>query len=90
MITRIVVATALLTLSGCAREEAAIKACEGFIGDQLRSPSTYKRIEATVAPHKAESRFRYVSISYDAANAYGTPTPRHRPSPRRSRRAAGA
>lgn len=64
-------------LTGCeawqSDEEQAAKACESFISDALRSPSTYKRVNATHAPHKTGAAFRYVAISYDADNAFGTP-----------------
>lgn len=66
-----------LTLAGCdaltSGEEMAARACETFITDGLRSPSTYKRIEVANPPHEAGKSFRYVSVTYDADNAFGTP-----------------
>lgn len=64
-------------LAGCdavtSGEEIAAQACEGFIAGNLRSPSTYKRIEAVGGPHDPGEAFRFVSITYDADNAFGTP-----------------
>lgn len=64
-------------LTGCeafaSGEEQAARACESFVTDQLRSPSTYNRVNVAHAPHHAGKSFRYVSISYDADNAFGTP-----------------
>jgi hypothetical protein len=64
-------------LSGCdALEDKSIKACESFIKARLRSPSTYKRIDATAygVVIKSEGKnLKTVTVDYDAANAYGTP-----------------
>jgi len=54
----------------------AIQACEIFIKERLRSPSTYKQIDAEYSgvTFKSDNRdVRMVTIEYDAANAYGTP-----------------
>jgi hypothetical protein len=67
----------LVTVAGCnPAQNAAVGACETFIKERLRSPSTYKQINADYsgAPFKSEGRdVRMVIIEYDAANAFGTP-----------------
>lgn len=74
---RIMLALAALALASCSSQKTlAVDACEGYIKAGLRSPSTYKVVETTLNdPIKADSgRFvRTISISYDAANAFGTP-----------------
>jgi hypothetical protein len=64
-----------LTLSACGRvEPSEIAECEKYIQNKLRSPSTYKRIAADSTPMKdRKPQEQWVSIEYDAANAYGTP-----------------
>jgi len=52
--------------------DAAIKACEVFVKERLRSPSTYQRIEAS-SFIEVGGEHGWASIQYDAANAYGTP-----------------
>lgn len=68
---------ALSTLTGCSpNKDAAINACEMFIKERLKSPSTYKQIGVNYSgvTFKNQGReVRMVSIEYDAANAYGTP-----------------
>lgn len=68
---------ALSTLSGCSpNKDAAINACEIFIKERLRSPSTYKQVgvDYSGVTFKSQGRdVRMVGIEYDAANAYGTP-----------------
>jgi hypothetical protein len=68
------VASAAL-MPGCAEraQNEAITVCEGEILKSLRSPSTYKQIQASVSPPEFEPKVWVVSISYDAANAFGTP-----------------
>lgn len=67
----------LLTVAGCSAfdsgEEQAAQACEAFVAEQLLSPSTYKRVSMTAPPHVPGKGFRFVTVSYDAANAFGTP-----------------
>jgi hypothetical protein len=68
--------TAIL-LGGCnSAEDAAVRACETFIKERLRSPSTYKKIsdDGLGPSFKSEGRdVKMIAIEYDAANAYGTP-----------------
>lgn len=60
-------------LSACSAMEApAITDCEDRIKRDLRSPSTYKRIKADTTDMRDERQI-WVSVEYDAANAYGTP-----------------
>lgn len=61
-----------LLLAGCDQPE--VKQCEDFILSKLRSPSTYKRIESSgiQVPYNNPDRYT-VRVTYDAANAYGTP-----------------
>lgn len=48
--------------------------CEQSLLSELKAPSTYKRIEANqVTIRNHEPPYHSVRISYDAANAYGTP-----------------
>jgi hypothetical protein len=64
-------------LSGCnSAQNKAVNACETFIKDRLRSPSTYKRINVDGLGPAFENEghsVKMVTIEYDAANAYGTP-----------------
>jgi hypothetical protein len=64
-------------LSGCnTAEDSAVRACETFIKERLRSPSTYKKIsdDGLGPSFKSDGRdVKMVVIEYDAANAYGTP-----------------
>jgi hypothetical protein len=64
-------------LTGCnPAKDAAVGACESFVKDRLRSPSTYKQISVDYSGVRFESNgrdVRMVNIKYDAANAYGTP-----------------
>lgn len=65
----------LVTLASCdALLPPEIKDCERFVIGKLRAPTTYHRVEA----HKTlmddlKPPEIWVSIEYDAANAYGTP-----------------
>lgn len=67
------VASALI---GCARDAPEVKACEDELLMELRSPSTYKRVEANSYPDRyapeTPTLFN-VFIRFDAANAFGTP-----------------
>lgn len=67
----------LSTLPACSpTKDAAINACEVFIKERLRSPSTYKQVgvDYSGVTFKSQGRdVRMVTIEYDAANAYGTP-----------------
>lgn len=71
----------LSVLAGCSSlESAEVQQCERFITAKLRSPSTYKRIDKQVThinPNNPSDLNNltevWVSIEYDAANAYGTP-----------------
>ena len=66
-----------LALSGCdtftSGEELAAQACEAFIAEGLKAPTTYKRVSVANPPHEAGKSFRYVALTYDADNAFGTP-----------------
>lgn len=66
----------LLTVTGCdafaSGEEQAAQACEAFVAERLLSPSTYKRVSMAAPAHQPGEGFRFVSIRYDAANAFGT------------------
>jgi hypothetical protein len=65
----------VLILSGC-QQNAAISACETFIKERLRAPSTYKKISDDGVSSAFEfdgKTIKMVTIEYDAANAYGTP-----------------
>lgn len=59
-------------LTAC--DDLVVKQCEDHIFKKLRSPSTYKRIniEGTDVPYPNPDR-HHLRITYDAANAYGTP-----------------
>jgi hypothetical protein len=62
-----------LALSGCG-DRPEIADCERFLTTKLRSPSTYERISAdTKRMTTLNPQEQWVSIEYDAANAYGTP-----------------
>lgn len=64
---------ATLMLAACGGpNDAAIEACETFIQERLRSPSTYKRI-STNAFIAVDRKSGWVTVEYDAANAFGTP-----------------
>ncbi|WP_037462616.1 hypothetical protein [Sphingobium herbicidovorans] len=74
-IMRFAVLAMLWAVGSCSMpENEAVKACEDFILTKLRSPSTYKRIEASgsLVPFDKPETFTAV-VEYDAANAYGTP-----------------
>ncbi|HEX8573999.1 MAG TPA: hypothetical protein VF759_14740, partial [Allosphingosinicella sp.] len=66
-----------IILCGCNPVQSqAVQACEVFIKERLRSPSTYKRISGDALGPAFENdgrRVKMVTIEYDAANAYGTP-----------------
>jgi hypothetical protein len=67
----------LLMLSGCnSVQKQAVQACEVFIREGLRSPSTYQRASVDdLGPafeHEGR-RVKMITVEYDAANAYGTP-----------------
>lgn len=62
-----------MLLTGCSLLDPAAAAknhCEQLLLGRLASPATYDRksISAVMSPDQG-----YVSIEYDAANAYGTP-----------------
>ena len=67
----------ILFLVGCdGPSSEAIAACEVFVKERLRSPSTYERISADFSGVAFESEgksVKLVQLEYDAANAYGTP-----------------
>jgi hypothetical protein len=73
----IVAATMLPVLASCSLVESssdkAVKACEVFIKDGLRSPATYKLIKATTDDPRTDKSIRSVFVEYDASNAFGTP-----------------
>lgn len=52
------------------RDPDDVMICEEGVKALLRSPSTYKRIDIT---RLNQPKYSLVMISYDAANAYGTP-----------------
>ena len=64
-------------LAGCnSQQSAAVGACESFIKERLRSPSSYKQISVDdLGPSfKNDGRdIKMLTVEYDAANAYGTP-----------------
>lgn len=64
-------------LGGCiTSEDSAVRACETFIKERLRSPSTYKKVsdDGLGPSFKIDGRYvKMIVIEYDAANAYGTP-----------------
>ena len=74
---RILLIPILIGLSGCnPAQSQAVQACETFIKERLRSPSTYKRISVDDLGPAFESdgrRIKMLTVEYDAANAYGTP-----------------
>lgn len=55
-----------LALTACSSDSIPVQACETAIKAVLRSPSTYRRVEAN--DYKTS-----VYIQFDAANAFGTP-----------------
>lgn len=64
-----------VSLAGCdAILSPEIKDCEQQLLRELRAPATYNRIESdtTAMDHLKPPEF-WVSIKYDAANAFGTP-----------------
>lgn len=66
---RLIVVGALL-LAGCGGPKGLAE-CESAIKENLRSPSTYKRV--SVGDEVVLDGERTFEIEYDAANAYGTP-----------------
>jgi hypothetical protein len=64
-------------LAGCNTPSSrATRACETFIKERLRSPSTYKPAKTEfsgVAFKSGGQSVKMVTIDYDADNAYGTP-----------------
>jgi len=67
-----VIAIAGVALGSCSTaESAAVDVCESALMTEIRSPSTYSRVN-TYTPEPANG-FREVAITYDAANAFGTP-----------------
>lgn len=67
------IALAVVGLQGCSFDyfdDPAVKACRVDLKSQLRSPSTYREIETNLV---SVAGINSVSVSYDAANAYGTP-----------------
>lgn len=77
----VLLGVALVGLAGCdALEPAGVRECEDYVIAKLRSPSTYKRISRQVThinpanPSDIKNPTEvWVTIEYDAANAYGTP-----------------
>ena len=61
-----------LLCSGCFLDSAAVQDCEADLKRVLRSPSTYKRLSYDETPVRRVNEV-WISIEYDAANAYGTP-----------------
>jgi hypothetical protein len=62
-----------MALVSCsAFENPALEDCERYIQGKLRSPSTYKRTSWSGSAMKNGDEY-WVSVQYDAANAYGTP-----------------
>jgi len=51
-------------------DKPEVKACEKYVLGGLRSPSTYERVSAESTRVNDQ---QWVSLVYDAANAYGTP-----------------
>ena len=74
---KLVLLALYLGLVGCNSPQShAIKACEIFIKERLRSPSTYKKVRNdSIGPvFVSEGRnVKMINIEYDAANAFGTP-----------------
>jgi hypothetical protein len=69
-----IIAAATLLLSGCDKPE--IKACEAWIKDGLKAPSTYKRLsaESRLEPAvKPRAEHQVVLIGYEAQNSFGVP-----------------
>lgn len=66
-----------LALAGCGAfddgSSRAIRVCEKIVTDQLRSPSTYGRISVMTEDAVQGRGVRSIFITYDAANAFGTP-----------------
>jgi hypothetical protein len=66
---------ALALASGCddtpKRKEGATLACEAYVKDGLKAPSTYSRVSASSNIESKE--LGSVSIEYDAENSYGVP-----------------
>jgi hypothetical protein len=77
----VIVGVALIGLAGCSSmEPTGVRECEESIKGKLRSPSTYKRIKFDVTPIDPANPSNiekptevWVTVEYDAANAYGTP-----------------
>lgn len=62
----------LFMFAGCG-EDPAIRQCEDYAVAKLRSPSTYKRAEAYGFVTDDHVPKYLVFLSFDAANAFGTP-----------------
>jgi hypothetical protein len=74
---KLAVATISLATAACnPAQQQAVQACEVFIKERLRSPSTYQQVKVDALGPAFESdgrRVKMLTIEYDAANAYGTP-----------------
>lgn len=66
------VAAAILTTSCGSPQHAAIKACEAFVTERLKAPSTYKQV-ASDAFIEVSGKQGWVTVEYDAANSFGVP-----------------
>lgn len=63
---------AAATLTSCSPQGAAIEACEAYVQERLKAPSTYKQISAD-AFIEVDGDQGWVTVEYDAANSFGTP-----------------
>lgn len=72
-----IVILSLMLLAGCdVLQYKGLAQCEAAIKDQLRSPSTYKRIDVRdqlVVERGQGLKVRRFEIDYDADNAFGAP-----------------
>lgn len=60
---------AVMALSGCT--DSRVDGCEDAIKNTLKSPSSYKRVEAKTVGSSSDAT-SLIEIKYDAANTYGT------------------
>lgn len=69
---------AILNLTGCDGLRPEVTACENDLIGKLASPSSYKRISAESTRMDTDSPPAiWVSIEYDADNAYGAALRKH-------------
>lgn len=61
---------AIAILSGCAREDKGLAACEQAIQERLVAPATYQRISVE---GDASTGLGTLKITYDAQNRMGVP-----------------